>query len=82
MESSIKITIGLGIVVVLLGSYLFLSGSFNQFALTTRTEEQLIIPKENLKECCTYLDEQENEKTCSIFIDYSCDNCNSLCKTL
>tara|TARA_Y100000310_G_scaffold329665_1_gene399932 strand:+ start:461 stop:709 length:249 start_codon:yes stop_codon:yes gene_type:complete len=80
LESSIKITIGLGIIIVLLGSYLFLSGSFNQFALTTRTEEQLIIPTENLKECCSYLDKEGNEKTCSIFVEYSCDNCKPLCE--
>ena len=81
MESSIKITIGLGVILILLSAFLFFSEGIHKQTLTTRTEEQLIIPKENLKECCTYLDEQENEKTCSIFIDYSCDNCNQLCKS-
>lgn len=80
MESSIKITIGLGIIVVLLGSYLFFSESLHSKALATRTEEQLIIPIENLKECCSYLDEEGNEKTCSIFVKYSCDNCKPLCE--
>ena len=79
MESSIKITIGLGIVMILLSSFLFFSEGLHKKALTSRSEEQLIIPKENLKECCKYLDENGNEKTCSIFIEYSCDNCKPLC---
>ena len=73
--------IGLGIVMMLLSSFLFLSEGVHKQALTSRTEEQLIIPKENLKDCCNYLDENGNEKTCSIFIEYSCDNCNSLCES-
>ena len=81
MESSIKITIGLGIFVILLGSYLFFSENIHKQKLTSRSEEQLIIQKENLKECCKYLDENGNEKTCSIFIEYSYDNCNPLCET-
>ena len=64
---------------ILLGSYMFFSENLHNQALTTRTEEQLIIPTENLKECCTYSDEEGNEKTCSILINYSCDNCNELC---
>ena len=82
MESSIKITIGLGIVLILLSAFLFFSEGIHKQTLTTRTEEQLIIPKENLKECCKYLDKDDNEKTCSIFIEYSCDNCKSLCENL
>ena len=60
---------------------MFLSENLHKQVLKTRAEEQLIIPKEDIKECCKYLDEDENEKTCSIFTEYSCDNCNSLCKS-
>ena len=60
---------GLGIIVILLGAYIFLSGNLHSQSLTTRTEEQLIIHKDNLKECCTYLDKEGNEKTCSILIE-------------
>ena len=81
MESSIKITIGLGVILILLSAFLFFSEGLHTQALTTRTEEQLIIPKEELKECCKYFDEGGNEKTYSIFIEYSCDNCNQLCKS-
>tara|TARA_Y100000310_G_C20020027_1_gene506950 strand:+ start:178 stop:363 length:186 start_codon:yes stop_codon:yes gene_type:complete len=59
---------------------MFFSENLHKQVLKTRSKEQLIIPKEDLKECCKYLDINRNEKTCSIFKDYSCDNCNSLCK--
>ena len=59
---------------------MFFSEGLHKQVLKTRTEEQLIIPKEEIKECCKYLDEGGNEKTCSIFREYSCDNCKSLCE--
>jgi len=80
LESYTKIIIGLGVIVILLGSYVFFSEALHQYLLNNRDEERLIIPSEQLKKCCEYANEEGNQKTCSVFQEYSCDKCSSVCK--
>ncbi|MAG39122.1 hypothetical protein CMO90_03465 [Candidatus Woesearchaeota archaeon] len=79
MASYTKIILGLLILTLLLASYVLLSENVNIYLLDSRNNEQLIIPTNNLNECCNYFDETGFEKTCSMLEDYSCDNCNSVC---
>ena len=79
MESSIKLTISLCLFIVLLASLLYLTEDMHSYLLTNRDGEQLVIQTEDLKECCNYIDEEGLEKTCRIFNEFSCDNCQLLC---
>ncbi|MBU0666129.1 MAG: hypothetical protein KKC26_02085 [Nanoarchaeota archaeon] len=37
------------------------------------------IQKADLKECCTFIDEQGLKKTCSVLKRFDCDYCESVC---
>ena len=79
MESSIKLTISLCAVIILLASFLYFNEDLHGYLLTNREGEQLVIPAEDLKDCCNYVDEQGLEKTCRVLNEFSCDNCQALC---
>ena len=41
--------------------------------------DKLEIEKNEIKECCRYFANNE-QKTCSVLINYSCDLCNNKCQ--
>ena len=74
-----KALLVLTILLIVFAAYLAFSGGFRTFMLNQNENEQLIIPKADIKECCTYLDENSIERTCTVFSDYDCSKCESIC---
>ena len=69
----------LTIVLIALAVYLTLTNGFRVFMLNQNKNEQLIIPKENIRECCEYLDDEGFLRKCIVFADYDCSSCDIYC---
>ena len=64
-------------IVLLVASSIIIFNNYNDTVKAT-ISTQVSIDKSSLKECCTYMEDNE-EKTCSILKEYSCSLCNSKC---
>jgi len=42
-------------------------------------DENIEIQKDELKECCSFIDEKGDEKSCFALGSFSCDYCNAVC---
>jgi hypothetical protein len=67
-------------IVLLVTSSIILFSNYNDTVKATKTT-QLSIDRNELKECCVYLDQNNEEKTCSIIKEYSCDVCKPKCSS-
>ena len=63
------------IIILIIISLLILIKNYNENIIGGEIEEKLILEKNNLKECCTYINEHGEEKICSVMKKYSCDLC-------
>ena len=45
----------------------------------TADYNRIQISKDDIKECCKYINKAGEEKSCVVFKQYSCDYCSSLC---
>jgi len=62
---------------LLVASAVITLNNYNTTVKASRTSS-LEIEKSDLRECCTYLGNNQ-EKTCSILKEYSCDLCSIKC---
>ena len=63
---------------LLVASAVITLNNYNTTVKASRTSS-LEIEKSDLRECCTYLNINNQEKTCSVLKEYSCDLCLQKC---
>lgn len=67
------------IVILVIVSLLILIKNYNENIVGEGKIDTIELYKEDMKECCKYIDEDGKEKTCSVLLKYSCDLCASRC---
>lgn len=67
------------VVVLLAASATLLINNFNDQVIAGEVNDPIILERNNLKVCCTYLDESGQEKTCAIQERFDCSVCEPKC---
>jgi len=68
-------------IILIISASLLLVTNFRKAVIGAQVNENIVMNLSELKVCCTYLDEQGDEKSCIIKERFNCSLCESRCST-